>query len=335
MILVTGGTGLVGAHLLVQLTRAETRVKAICRPESDLKKVEKVFSYYLEGYEEYYEKIDWIIADINDLPALEIAFNTITQVYHCAALISFDTKQYAKMHKINCIGTANIVNLCIAKNIKKLCYVSSIATIGKDLNNTIVDEESDWSYKDANVYAHTKYNAEMEVWRGSQEGLETVILNPGVIIGPGFWHTGSGTIFSTAKKNYNYYPPNGTGFIAVNDIVKLMLLGMKTSVNKERFIAISENLTYKDILTKISIGLGIKPPIKELKFWQLTLLWRIDWLKNLLTQKERRITKKTVKSLREMKIYNNHKVLEAFNFTFEPIEKTIAFCCEKFLEEKN
>tara|TARA_R110002051_G_scaffold207578_1_gene273342 strand:- start:1986 stop:2993 length:1008 start_codon:yes stop_codon:yes gene_type:complete len=335
MILVTGGTGLVGAHLLVQLTRTETRIKAICRPESDVKKVEKIFSYYSDEYREYYKKITWVIADINDIPALEIAFEGITHVYHCAALISFDPKDYNKMNHVNCNGTATIVNLCIHKNIKKLCYVSSIATIGKNVNTTKVDEESDWSYKDVNVYAHTKYNAEMEVWRGSQEGLSTVIINPGVVLGPGFWGSGSGAFFTTAKKNYNYYPPNGTGFIAVNDVVQLMLLAMNSDVNKERFIVVSENLSYKTILTKISIGLEIKPPSKELKFWQLKLLWKLDWFRNIVLNKRRKITKKTVKSLREDKIYDNQKVIKTFNFTFEPIEKTIAFCCEKFLEEDN
>lgn len=333
MILVTGGTGLVGTHLLVQLTRTETRVKALCRPESDLKKVKKVFSYYSEEYQEYYQKIDWIIADINDIPALEIAFESITHVYHCAALISFDPKDYHKMHHINCNGTATIVNLCIAKHIKKLCYVSSIATIGKEVHGLEVDEESEWSYKDVNVYAHTKYNAEMEVWRGSQEGLAMVIINPGVIIGPGFWHTGSGAFFTTAKKQYPYFPPGETGFITVYDVVKLMLLSMNSEVNKERFIAVSEHLSYKNLLTGISKELGVKPPSKELKFWQLELLWKLDWIGSFLSNKERKITKSTVKSLRTNTQYNHQKAVQTFNFSFEPIEKIIAFCCEKFLEE--
>lgn len=333
MILVTGGTGLVGAHLLVQLTRTETRIKAICRPESDVKKVEKIFSYYSDEYREYYKKITWVIADINDIPALEIAFEGITHVYHCAALISFDPKDYNKMNHVNCNGTATIVNLSIAYNIQKLCYVSSIATIGKNIGHPEVNEESEWTYKDANVYAHTKYNAEMEVWRGSQEGLSMIIINPGVILGPGFWDSGSGAFFTTAKKNYQYYPPNGTGFISVNDVVQLMLLGMNSDVHKERFIAVSEDLSYKAILTQISKGLGIKPPSKELKFWQLQILWRLDWMRSIVSNKGRKITKKTVKSLREDTFYSHQKAVATFNFKFEPIEKIVGFCCEKFLEE--
>lgn len=333
MILVTGGTGLVGAHLLVALTKTESVVRATHRAKSDLEQVRKIFSYYSDNYQANYKKIEWIVANINDIPALELAFEGITHVYHCAALISFNPKNFNKLQKINCEGTANIVNLSLAKKIKKLCYVSSIATIGKDVNNSEVNEESDWNNKDANVYALTKYNAEMEVWRGSQEGLPVIIFNPGVIIGPGFWNTGSGTLFKTTAKGYNYFPPNGTGFITVNDVVKLLILGMNSDVTKERFIAISQNKAYQEILNLVSDKLDVKPPTKELKFWQLQILWRLDWLKSLLTNTQRKLTSNTVISLRERKNYSNQKAKETFNYTFETIESTLGFCCEKFKQE--
>tara|TARA_R110000868_G_scaffold125037_2_gene330339 strand:- start:1472 stop:2479 length:1008 start_codon:yes stop_codon:yes gene_type:complete len=333
MILVTGGTGLVGAHLLVELSKTEATVKAICRPNSDLKKVEKVFSYYFDNHEEHYQKINWIIADINDIPALEIAFEGVTYVYHCAALISFNPKDYDLLHKINCEGTANIINISLAKNIEKLCYISSIAALGKDTKTTEIDEESDWNNKDANVYALTKYDAELEVWRGSQEGLSVILLNPGIILGPGFWNTGSGTLFKNAAKERSYFPPGGTGFIAVHDVVQLMLLAMNSNINKERFITIAKNSTYKEILTTICQEMGIKTPTKELKFWQLEILWRADWLRDLLFKKGRSITQNTVQSLRANKEYNNQKIINAFEYTFEPIEKTIEFCAAKYAEE--
>ncbi len=333
MILVTGGTGLVGAHLLFELTKNEAVVRATCRENSDLKKVEKVFSYYSKKFQNQYKKIQWVIADINDIPALEIAFEEVTQVYHCAALISFDPEDYNRLYKVNCEGTANIVNFCIAKNIEKLCYVSSIATIGKELNSIEVNEESEWNSKDANVYALTKYDAEMEVWRGSQEGLAIAILNPGVIIGPGFWKTGSGKLFTTAAKEYNYFPPNGTGFVSVHDVVKLLILAMNSAIDKERFITVAENLNYQVVLNQITSELKLKSPTKMLTFWQLEILWRFDWLLSFLFKSERKITKKTVLSLKEEKKYSNQKVKETYNFTFELIEKSIVFTSEKFKKE--
>ncbi|WP_047416828.1 NAD-dependent epimerase/dehydratase family protein [Cellulophaga sp. Hel_I_12] len=334
MILVTGGTGLVGAHLLFELTKNGSAVKAICRATSDVQKVEKVFSYYTENYKELYQKIQWINADLTNIPDLETAFAGVTYVYHCAALISFDPKDYDQLQKVNCEGTSNIVNLCIAKNIKKLCYVSSIATIGKNLNHEAVDEETEWTKKDANVYALSKYDAEMEVWRGSQEGLAVVILNPGVIIGPGFWGTGSGKLYTTVAKEHRYYPPSGTGFVAVNDVVQLLVMAMNSNIDKERFITISENLSYKDVLGLIALELGLKPPTKALAFWQLEVLWRLDALRSFLFKGERKISQKMVASLRENKVYRNEKVTSTFNYKFQALQPSIAFTSEKFKKEK-
>lgn len=335
MILVTGGTGLVGAHLLFELTKKEAVVKATFRATSDLKKVEKVFSYYAQDYQSQYQKIAWVEADINDIPALEIAFEDVTHVYHCAALISFNPRDYDTLYKVNCEGTANIVNLCIAFKIKKLCYVSSIATIGKNLNSQQVDEESEWNGKDANVYALTKYDAEMEVWRGAQEGLKVLILNPGIIIGPGFWKTGSGKLFTTAAKESNYYPPGGTGFVAVKDVVQLLIIAMQSVIDKERYIAVSENLTYKEVLNQITTELGLKPPTKVLAFWQLNIVWRLDYLRSLFLRTDRKITRNNVRSLLEHKIYSHNKLKKSFSYSFESVEKSIAFTCLKFKERSN
>jgi len=182
MILVTGGTGLVGAHLLCHLIKNNYEVRAIHRKKSDLKNVEKVFGYYHENSKTLFQKIDWIVADLNDLPALEKAFEGVELVYHAAAMISFDPNNYDQLMKVNVEGTGNIVNLCIANNVKKLCYVSTIGTIGRSTNDEKVNEQSEWLNHHINVYAQSKYAAEMEVWRGGQEGLSVVMVNPGGIV---------------------------------------------------------------------------------------------------------------------------------------------------------
>ena len=197
-----------------------------------------------------------------------------------------------------------------------------------------MDEESEWTNKDANVYALSKYYAEMEVWRGSQEGLSIVILNPGVIIGPGFWDTGSGKLYTTVTKEHRYYPPNGTGFVSVTDVVQLLVLAMNSDIDKERFITISENLKYKDVLDLIALELRLKPATQMLSFWQLEVLWRLDALGSFLFKRERKISKKMVASLRENKVYLNEKVRRFFDYKFEALQKSIAFTSEKFKQEK-
>ena len=194
MILVTGSTGLVGAHLLYKLISNNEKVRAIYRNEGKLNNVKKVFSTYIDDYKNLFENIDWVKADILDIPSLSKAFKGIDYVYHCAAFVSFEPDKYHLLRRTNIEGTANIVNLCISNSIKKLCYVSSIATIGNELNNNPITEDSVWNPEEEHsVYAITKYGAEMEVWRGTQEGVDAIIVNPGVILGVGktqnYWKT--------------------------------------------------------------------------------------------------------------------------------------------------
>jgi len=333
MILVTGGTGLVGAHLLLHLAKTHGLVRAIHRKDSNIANVEKVFSYYEENATEVFQKIEWVLADLNDIPALEKAFEGIEYVYHAAAMISFDPTDFKQLMKINAEGTANIVNLCVENTIKKLCYVSTIGTIGKSLNGNLADEESEWSDHNVNVYAQSKYAAEMEVWRGSQEGLSVVLVNPGVIIGPGFWNTGTGALFMTANKGYNYYPPGGTGFVSIHDVVRLMTILMDSNTTNERYIAVAENHTFQEILSQMCPLLGKSIPSKKLKFWQLEIgrLADISW--SFFTGASRRITRASIHSMKYRDDYSNKKAKNELNFEFEPLGPIIEFSCNRFIEE--
>lgn len=333
MILVTGGTGLVGSHLLLRLMEQGLKVKAIHRSESDLFKVEKIFSYYSDRASTLFKNIEWVVGDINNIPDLEKAFEGVHHVYHCAALISFDPDDYEQLHKVNVEGTANIVNLCTAHKVKKLCYVSSIAAIGKSMGEQLATEDNEWSHPHASVYSITKTAAELEVWRGSQENVPVVVINPGVILGPGFWETGSGALFQRAKKSPKYFPPGGTGFVAIADVVEIMTTLMASDIHNERFIVISENLTYREILHKLTTAMDMDPPKKQIASWALELLWRIDWFWCLITNKKRQLTSASVYSLKNREIYSNAKLVGRLDYKFEPLEEIIAFSTKIFIAE--
>lgn len=333
MILVTGGTGLVGAHLLYRLTSSNKNVRAIYRSDATLKRVKKTFSYYTDNPELLFDKIEWVKADILDLPSMELAFKEIDQVYHAAALISFDPRDYKLLRKINVEGTANIVNLCIAHSIKKICYVSTIGAIGRSTPGLVSNEENEWTEQYTNVYALSKYDAELEVWRGSQENLPVVIVNPGVILGPGHWQSGSGKLFSAAYKGYSYFPPGGTGFVTVFDVVKSMLELMDSSIVNERFILVGENLSYQEILICLAKEFGRPKPTKQLQVWQLQIGRIVDWLKALITGSERKITKNTIYSLLHQETYSNEKIKRTLEFEFDSLNDTIELSCQKYIEE--
>ena len=329
----TGGTGLVGAHLLLHLVKNNASVRAIRREGSNVEKVKKVFSYYEKDSITLFQKIDWVLADINDIPALEKAFADIEYVYHAAAMISFDPGDFEQLMKINAEGTANIVNLSVVNSIKKFCYVSTIGTIGKALNGKPADEESEWFDDNINVYAQSKYAAEMEVWRGSQEGLSVVMVNPGVILGPGFWNTGTGALFKTAHKGYRFYPPGGTGFISVHDVIRMMTLLMASTIYNQRYIAVAENLTFQEILSRMCPLLGQSKPTKKLKFWQLEIGRLADIIWNFFSGSGRKITRASIHSMKHRDDYSNRKAKEELDFEFESLDAVIEFSCKRFMEE--
>jgi nucleoside-diphosphate-sugar epimerase len=205
MILVTGGTGLVGAHLLYQLVKDNEKIRAIYRSKERIEKVKEVFSLY-DSDISLCSKIEWFKADITDVPSMVPAFIGVKKVYHCAAFISFNSKDYREMRKVNIHGTAIIVNLSVDANVQKICFVSSIATIGNSLREVLLTEENEWNPQEDNSgYSITKFGAEMEVWRASQEGIDVVIVNPGIILGAGFWASGSGKIFTQIFNGFKYY----------------------------------------------------------------------------------------------------------------------------------
>ena len=338
MILVTGGTGLVGSHLLYQLVLNKEKVRATYRRKKTLQRVKHVFSYFEKNSEELFNQIDWVKADINDIPALEQAFNGITQVYHCAAFVSFEPDKYKLLRKINIEGTANIVNLCLSNSIEKLCYVSSIAAIGhKENPEALINEQTPWNPEDDNsVYAITKYGAELEVWRGTQEGLNTVIINPGVILGAGYWNGGSsGSLFKKVYKGMNYFVKGIVGYVDVFDVVDVMIKLMNSNINNEGFILISENITFQEFQNKVAKGLNVRPPHKEAKSWLLGLAWRLDWIGHKLFGKRRNLSKQTAKSALSITRYDNSKIKEALNFKFKTLEESINEICKLYKNDLN
>ena len=336
MILVTGGTGLVGAHLLYSLINRGENVRAIHRKSSDLEAVKNVFSYYTNEHEILFTKIEWMVADITDVPSLTPAFKDIDYVYHCAAYISFNPRHYPTLKKVNVEGTANIVNFSLSQGVKKLCYVSSIATIGKTANGDLITEETEYNPEEDNsVYAITKYNAEMEVWRGTQEGLDAVIVHPGVILGEGIWSSASGGILRTVYKGVKYYTTGGVGIVDVQDVAEVMISLLKSTIVNKNYILVSENISYRAFLTKLADNLNKKPPYKLIAKWKMIAFSNIDWFSNKLFKTKRRLLKATVLTLYKTRSYDGSKIEKELDFNYKNHEKTIERVSRNYLRDFN
>ena len=328
MILVTGGTGLVGAHLLLHLVEQGEIVRAMYRSATSIEKTKNLFSLYNKSH--LFEKIEWMVADILDIPSLENAFQNIDFVYHCAALISFDPKDEEVIRKTNIEGTANIVNFCLAYKIKKMLFVSSIAALG-DLNatETTISETTEWNpEKPHSDYAISKYGAEMEVWRGQQEGLNILIVNPGVILGPGFSEQGSGALFSAVAKGLSFYTLGTTGFIAVTDVVETSVRLMKSGIKNERFTLIENNYSFREILNCIADNFNVKHPRWHATPLLINLFWRVDWfLSNFFFQK-RKLSRASAKASYSKTEYANIKIISTLASEFKSVKEYIQFIAQ-------
>ncbi|MDR2910419.1 MAG: NAD-dependent epimerase/dehydratase family protein [Bacteroidales bacterium] len=324
MILVTGGTGLVGSHLLYHLAKRGDSVRAIYRAGSKINDVKRIFSFYDTHSLSFFENIEWVEADLADYFALEEVLKGITQVYHAAAMVSFNPHESKMMLKTNTEGTANLMNACLVNSIEKVCYVSSISSLGKQASGGIIDELVEWQANNhRSAYAHSKFRAEMEVWRAAEEGVKIVIVNPSVIIGPVDWKRSSGKLFYSVKKGMPFYTEGATGFVDVRDVVNALVLLMESDAENERFILNSENLSFKTFYTLMAEELNRMKPFIRTSHLMTEIGWRLNLVLCFIARRSPAITSDTARTAQTVSSYSAKKFSQKFNYSFIPVKKSV------------
>lgn len=323
MILVLGGSGLLGQHLVEALSLQGQKVRASYR--------HTIPTLYTKPNS---ANVEWITCNILDIEDIENALQNITEVYHCAAIVSYDPRAKKNMMEVNATGTSNVVNACLEKQIK-LCFVSSISTIGK--SNTVSDETNRWVKEESfSNYATSKHAAEMEVWRGIAEGLQAVIVNPGIILGEGDPTKSSSNLLPVVFNEFPFYTKGITAWIDVKDLVKAMFYLMRRPIYAERFILSAGNYSYHEIFSKMAHYMQKKPPAIFAGKLLPALVWRWYALKSFMTGKQPTITKETVRSAQAEQHFSNKKFLEANpSFAYTPIEQTLQRICAHYISQKN
>lgn len=325
MILVTGASGFVGSYLVKKLCKEGHSIKALKRSNSKI-----------DHLSEYSDKIEWLNGDLLDIDSLEAAFKDVTQVYHTAAIVSFRKKHRSKMMEVNVQGTANLVNICLENNIKKLVHLSSVAAIGRLNDGKVITEETEWAESSFNTsYAKSKQLAELEVWRGIAEGLNATILNPSIILGAFNWNNGSARWFPLLNSSFKYFPAGSSAFVDVRDVVEIMVLAMNHNLKNERYIVCSENMPYREVFSKIAHAIDQKAPSKKVSKTMAEFTWRLaGFIRLFIPIFKPSITKETARLSQHSFTYSNEKICRTLNYKFLAIDESVNDTGRVFLEHK-
>jgi nucleoside-diphosphate-sugar epimerase len=323
MILVTGSAGLLGKELIIQLLSQGKEVRAIYNRT------------LLQGIDS--PNLKQVQCDILDVIGLEEAMKGIEQVYHCAAIVTFNPKCKAEMFRINIEGTANVVNAALDAGVKKMVYASSVSALGRIRENEPINETMNWSEETSNSnYGQSKYLAEMQVWRGIGEGLDAVMVNPVIMLGPGDWSNGSSKIFKTVYNEFPWYSDGISGFVDVRDVAKAMIQLMNSDISAERFILCAENRRYRDVFNLIAKAFKKRPPYKKVSPALAMIIYKMEALRSFFTGKEPLITKETAKTAMAKVNFDNSKLKEYLpGFNYRKIEDSITDTCTVLQQKLN
>lgn len=334
MISLTGATGLLGSRLLFDLLSGnEEKIRVLKRKSSNTEAVRKIFSYYSDKPDELFNRIEWRDFNILDIDSVTEALKGTTKLYHAAAFVSFNSGDKAEMIRNNVSGTANIVNACIELNVDKLCHVSSTSAIGNAQDSKFADEKLLWKPDKMNTaYSISKFHSEMEVWRAIEEGLKAVIVNPSIIIGPGFWDKGSSYMFTSVYKGLKFYTRGVSGFVSLRDVSDCMIKLMDSDIAGERFIISAENLSYKEVLENIARSLNVRAPSIEAGPFMTKMAVYLDGLRSVFSGRKLLSREAAFSSLKKV-YFSNDKIKEAIGKEFESIDEIIKFTGARFLED--
>jgi len=324
MDLVTGGTGIVGAHVLDALLAQGRTVRALLRKGSDPSMVKRILQHYHTDGAERFQRIQWVEGDLFDVGALREAMHNVEHVYHCAALVSFDPRDMEQLHRINVEGTANVVNAALEAGVKRLCHVSSTATIGGGLDGGTGDETKPFVHdKQSSGYAISKADAELEVHRGIAEGLDAVMVNPCVVIGPGVAGRSSMTMIERIRKGSRFYPGGSNAVVDARDVATAMTRLITEGQTGERYLLIGEGLTYRKLFTLIAKSAGKPAPSILLSSWTLELAWRAEFLRTIFGGRPL-VTRNTARTASRTRHYDGSKAEELLRMKFRSAEEAIA-----------
>lgn len=322
-VLVTGGTGFLGAYIIKNLIEKGYTVRAIRRTNK--------LPFFISR--DILNQVEWVEGDVLDPMSLADAMQGMDGVIHSAAIVSFSKDNRKQMYQVNIEGTANVVNTALDQQISRLVHVSSVAALGRTSKSETVSEEKKWEENKNNThYAITKHHAELNVWRGFAEGLEGAIINPSTILGYGDWHQSSCAIFKNSYRGFPWYTKGVNGFVGVEDVAEIAVRLLDSEITERKFIVNAENWSFQHLFNSIADHFGKRRPHKEATKTMGEIAWRVEKVKAMLTGKKALLTRETAKVAHSKTSFDNNALLQGVHgFRFTPLEEVIKKACLKYL----
>ncbi len=316
MILVTGASGFLGAYFLRELLERGQPVRALYRKPRRVSRALELLKRMGSPTEDMDRLIHWFECDILDIPRLEEAFESITGVIHCAGFISFDTSDRDKLYKVNVEGTANLVHLSLKYQIGFFCHISSVAALGQATPPERIDEDTPWNPDQNNCYGWSKREGEREVWKGIQEGLRALIVNPGVIMGPGPWNSGTPLIYRRVRKGFRRYPPSEVGLIDATEVPRLCLGLIDSESFGGSYILVQEEWDYRELLETVQEIVGTKNRLRPVGLRTLKWLGALESVRALFSGQSVRLSRDLIDTFERTEHYDNTKVLKTLEYEY-------------------
>ena len=335
MNVITGGTGSVGMHLVREWLANGESVRLIVRPGSDRQRVQSFLKATLPEDPMAFDRIEWAEGDVTDGLSLEDAFEGAHRVVHAAALVSFNRWDAQRMMEVNREGTANVVNAMLAQGVEELVYISSVAALGRKPGEPEVHEETVFEDgPEISDYARSKYRAELEVWRGQEEGLRVSVLNPVIVIGPGDYSRSSAALMTQVAQGLRFYPKGSNGFVAADDVATVAWKLVEGGVWGERFVVCGFHATYRELFNAMADALGMRSPQWPVHRRVAELAWRVARLAEILTRRPAFVTREALRTSARNHRYRTEKIQQKLKFDFTPLLPTVQRTAEDYLRSR-
>jgi len=323
MIAITGANGLLGSFVIRKLIQHNESFIAIKRKGSDVSLLNDVA-----------EKITWRDADLLDPVSLSEGLKNVTHVIHTAAVVSFNPRKAKQVMDINVQGTRHVVNACLGHGIQRLVHISSVAALGRQKGQSIINENNKWVDTPMNsVYAKSKYLAELEVFRGQEEGISSVIINPSLILAGANWNQSSAQLFKYVWGQKPFYFDGFLNYVDVTDLTEIIYKLLHSNIEGERFIASAGKISYKDFFGMIAKEFNKKPPSIALAKSFLKIGAVVENFRSWIAGTEPGLTRETARLAGSEFLFENQKIRNRLNFDFQPIDKTLQRCCRYYIEK--